>query len=301
MEGSRYVNFDTYTGNIASVREGCEWYLDEQGHRHKELGKEYVTGTGKLLLKSWKGTSGLMLFDDEECEIRVDGNKTYARLRVGNFNGISLVFTVDGEAYVVSAKEWPLAINSAYKLDMHEFVTYKQRWSQVLNQIGDFSKMKTRQTSLIDAFNELLERVETPRHIVGWANYLVRKLDDYERITSIKDLDLMFNKMMNRWEYWSEPTESFISLPVGWQKLKYIVRDKMNLNHFDIVDIENGDMVGVIADDTVYRYDDDVLIKVSAPKNEVGDEYIIQRAFDEDRVTNGILVYTNRGWVEILK
>lgn len=294
---------DLYTGEITCVYNDEEWCLSKNGHKHKIEDFCYTTGDGRLVLNDKASTSGIIIYRENECKIKIDGQEYFALVRVGDFDGSSFVFASNRKLYLIDSWAWPYDIHKANEISFRTMSEYKRIVDNIQSKIGDFNKLDSRQTNLVNAFNELLTRIDTPRHMVGWATWLIMDFEDYEALSKMyhKDLEIVFSKVRNRWEYWSTMTESYIPLPRGWQKLNFIVRNQSSLNYENVPNIQHGDKIGVLEEEKVYEYDNQMLSETSAPKDEVGDEYVVQKAYENHMFKTGSLIYTQRGWIEILK
>ena len=118
---------------------------------------------------------------------------------------------------------------------------------------------------------------------IGYIDYAVKSLN--ELVSSCKDLSIAYCDESKRFYYFSESTKEWLLLPLGWQKLKEIVRRLDEARDY----LE----VGVLISNSVFKDINGKLVLDTVDADKEGDLYVVNNG--------GFVVLTRKGWTIIAK
>ena len=168
---------------------------------------------------------------------------------------------------------------------------------EIFLSVGSLSNLHTKnKKNLVEAINELSSVINSPRHLVGYIDF-VSTVDEFDN-RYLQDKNIVYTTFNNKWWYYSEALNEYIPLPKDWQKLDVIVRNITELNELET---KSNGTYGILETGEVYRQSDNALYKTNCPATDVGDEYIVRTLILEDQsVHHGSIVYTPKGWMYLV-
>lgn len=163
------------------------------------------------------------------------------------------------------------------------------------SEIGNVGDLLTNNKSLVSAINELSSVTSTTRKLKGYIQWLVFDKQTLDNIDA-SDLDISYCVGTDEWLYYSKSLEEWLPLPEGWQQLKSIVRTVNERK--TLMRTNPNQIIGVLENGCVYSDNGQIISVTHIPKNQVGDEYIVQCIVTTDGSTKtGTLTNTPKGWV----
>lgn len=215
--------------------------------------------------------------------IENDDTKTvqYLYIRIGILGGTNLVLLSNNKFYITENIN---EIQSKCEINFVDIISTINNVKVLESKIGDLLKLQTgNQSSIVDAINNVNQYVSNSRRTAGYIDYLAIDKRDLASLEEVEDCAIAFVLVDNNFVYYSEAANEWLNLPVGWQMLPNIVRDKSQLTN---------KLTGVLFDSTVYTNYEPVNLLLSEM---VGNEYIVRNIIKENK--SGVLIYTPRGYV----
>ena len=296
------VTFDDKTGNIMYKGPEESWDLSKTGHRHIVEDQIALTGDGLLTKGEISERNGLYCYGPTEFPVTIvqeNGLEVVEHVRVylGRDNG-NLIVTNDGRLYLVnglpSKVSYDREINT---VKINQAVSLMNLFNK---RLGDMTELKSNKMTLVEAINELIERVNCPRRLLGYVEFLIFTDDELEKFVP-KDLDLCFNYQKKRFMYYSAALGKWTYLPEGWQKCTNVYRHEADMQFDDESVLEVGETIGCLDTNRVWRWNGEIWTELAPLRNEIGDEFIVQYALLNGQLKSLTVVYTGRGWVYTLR
>lgn len=299
------VTYDEKTGNIM-YRDGDEaWELTALGHKHTSGNKLTMTGDGILLRADGDMAVGCVCFGPTDYPITIvkgyageNSVSTHIRLMLGIQKQKNLIVTTEGRFFIVDGV--PDRVPADCELDVIKLTQSAELMKNLDARVGTIGKLKSTKGTIVDALNEVIERVNCPRRLIGYAEYLIFSEDEIKKFEP-HDLNLCFDYEKKRWMYYSAALEKWTYLPKGWQKLTNVTRFELDVVYEPAENLEVGETVGVMDTGKCYQWNGEHWDEIAEPVDEVGDEYIVQFALVNNELKSLTVVYTGRGWVYTLR
>ena len=296
------VTFDDKTGNIMYKDPEESWDLSKTGHRHIVEGQIALTGDGLLTKGEIGERNGLYCYGPTEFPVTIvqeNGLEVVEHVRVylGRDNG-NLLVTNDGRLYLVNGLPSKVSYDREINpVQINQAVSLMNLFNK---RLGDMTELKSNKMTLVEAINELIERVNCPRRLLGYVEFLI--FTDYELEKFVpKDLDLCFNYQKKRFMYYSAALGKWTYLPEGWQKCTNVYRHEADMQFDDESVLEVGETIGCLDTNRVWRWNGEIWTELAPLRNEIGDEFIVQYALLNGQLKSLTVVYTGRGWVYKLR
>lgn len=296
------VTFDDKTGNIMYKDPEESWDLSKTGHRHIVEDQIALTGDGLLTKGKIGERNGLYCYGPTEFPVTIvqeNGLKVVEHVRVylGRDNG-NLLVTNDGRLYLVNGLPSKVSYDREINpVQINQAVSLMNLFNK---RLGDMTELKSNKMTLVEAINELIERVNCPRRLLGYVEFLIFTDDELEKFVP-KDLDLCFNYQKKRFMYYSAALGKWTYLPEGWQKCTNVYRHEADMQFDDESVLEVGETIGCLDTNRVWRWNGEVWTELAPLRNEIGDEFIVQYALLNGQLKSLTVVYTGRGWVYTLR
>lgn len=296
------VTFDDKTGNIMYKDPEESWGLSKTGHRHIVEDQIALTGDGLLTKGEIGERNGLYCYGPTEFPVTIvqeNGLEVVEHIRVylGRDNG-NLIVTNDGRLYFVNGLPNKVSYDREINpVQINQTVSLMNLFNK---RLGDMTELKSNKITLVEAINELIERVNCPRRLLGYVEFLIFTDDELEKFVP-KDLDLCFNYQKKRFMYYSAALGKWTYLPEGWQKCTNVYRHEADMQFDDESVLEVGETIGCLDTGKVYRWNGEIWTELAPLRNEIGDEFIVQYALLNGQLKSLTVVYTGRGWVYTLR
>ena len=296
------VTFDDKTGNIMYKGPEESWDLSKTGHRHIVENQIALTGDGLLTKGEIGERNGLYCYGPTEFPVTIvqeNGLEVVEHIRVclGRDNG-NLIVTNDGRFYLVNGLPNKVSYDREINpVQINQAVSLMNLFNK---RLGDMTELKSNKMTLVEAINELIERVNCPRRLLGYVEFLIFTDDELEKFVP-KDLDLCFNYQKKRFMYYSAALGKWTYLPEGWQKCTNVYRHEADMQFDDESVLEVGETIGCLDTNRVWRWNGEIWTELAPLRNEIGDEFIVQYALLNGQLKSLTVVYTGRGWVYTLR
>ena len=296
------VTFDDKTGNIMYKDPEESWDLSKTGHRHIVEDQIALTGDGLLTKGEIGERNGLYCYGPTEFPVTIvqeNGLEVVEHVRVylGRDNG-NLLVTNDGRLYLVNGLPNKVSYDREINpVQINQAVSLMNLFNK---RLGDMTELKSNKMTLVEAINELIERVNCPRRLLGYVEFLIFTDDELEKFVP-KDLDLCFNYQKKRFMYYSAALGKWTYLPEGWQKCTNVYRHEADMQFDDESVLEVGETIGCLDTNRVWRWNGEIWTELAPLRNEIGDEFIVQYALLNGQLKSLTVVYTGRGWVYTLR
>lgn len=296
------VTFDDKTGNIMYKDPEESWDLSKTGHRHIVEDQIALTGDGLLTKGEIGERNGLYCYGPTEFPVTIvqeNGLEVVEHVRVylGRDNG-NLIVTNDGRLYLVNGLPSKVSYDREINpVQINQAVSLMNLFNK---RLGDMTELKSNKMTLVEAINELIERVNCPRRLLGYVEFLIFTDDELEKFVP-KDLDLCFNYQKKRFMYYSAALGKWTYLPEGWQKCTNVYRHEADMQFDDESVLEVGETIGCLDTNRVWRWNGEIWTELAPLRNEIGDEFIVQYALLNGQLKSLTVVYTGRGWVYTLR
>lgn len=296
------VTFDDKTGNIMYKDPEESWDLSKTGHRHIVEDQIALTGDGLLTKGEIGERNGLYCYGPTEFPVTIvqeNGLEVVEHVRVylGRDNG-NLLVTNDGRLYLVNGLPSKVSYDREINpVQINQAVSLMNLFNK---RLGDMTELKSNKMTLVEAINELIERVNCPRRLLGYVEFLIFTDDELEKFVP-KDLDLCFNYQKKRFMYYSAALGKWTYLPEGWQKCTNVYRHEADMQFDDESVLEVGETIGCLDTNRVWRWNGEIWTELAPLRNEIGDEFIVQYALLNGQLKSLTVVYTGRGWVYTLR
>lgn len=296
------VTFDDKTGNIMYKDPEESWDLSKTGHRHIVEDQIALTGDGLLTKGEIGERNGLYCYGPTEFPVTIvqeNGLEVVEHVRVylGCDNG-NLLVTNDGRLYLVNGLPSKVSYDREINpVQINQAVSLMNLFNK---RLGDMTELKSNKMTLVEAINELIERVNCPRRLLGYVEFLIFTDDELEKFVP-KDLDLCFNYQKKRFMYYSAALGKWTYLPEGWQKCTNVYRHEADMQFDDESVLEVGETIGCLDTNRVWRWNGEIWTELAPLRNEIGDEFIVQYALLNGQLKSLTVVYTGRGWVYTLR
>lgn len=296
------VTFDDKTGNIMYKDPEESWDLSKTGHRHIVEDQIALTGDGLLTKGEIGERNGLYCYGPTEFPVTIvqeNGLEVVEHVRVylGRDNG-NLLVTNDGRLYLVNGLPSKVSYDREINpVQINQAVSLMNLFNK---RLGDMTELKSNRMTLVEAINELIERVNCPRRLLGYVEFLIFTDDELEKFVP-KDLDLCFNYQKKRFMYYSAALGKWTYLPEGWQKCTNVYRHEADMQFDDESVLEVGETIGCLDTNRVWRWNGEIWTELAPLRNEIGDEFIVQYALLNGQLKSLTVVYTGRGWVYTLR
>lgn len=296
------VTFDDKTGNIMYKDPEESWDLSKTGHRHIVEDQIALTGDGLLTKGEIGERNGLYCYGPTEFPVTIvqeNGLEVVEHVRVylGRDNG-NLLVTNDGRLYLVNGLPNKVSYDREINpVQINQAVSLMNLFNK---RLGDMTELKSNRMTLVEAINELIERVNCPRRLLGYVEFLIFTDDELEKFVP-KDLDLCFNYQKKRFMYYSAALGKWTYLPEGWQKCTNVYRHEADMQFDDESVLEVGETIGCLDTNRVWRWNGEIWTELAPLRNEIGDEFIVQYALLNGQLKSLTVVYTGRGWVYTLR
>ena len=303
MVDDEQVTFDNKTGNIMYKDGEKSWSLTEFGHCKQTEDVMSITGDGILTKGRPNEANGFFCYGPTEYPVKIkeaDGTESerFIRLTITVGGKSALVAVNDGRLFLIEYNAEIISydreintvkINQAISL-MNKFNAY----------IGDTTKLKSNKLTLVDTLNELIERVNCPRRLLGYVKFLIFTDEELEKFVP-EDMDLCFNYQKKRFMYYSGALSKWTYLPIGWQKCTNIYRHELDMQFDDTSVLEVGETLGCLDTGKVYRWNGEIWTELANLTDDIGDEFIVQYALVAGQVKSLTVVKTGAGWVYTLR
>lgn len=297
------VTFDNKTGNIMYKDGEKSWSLSERGHCKQTEEFVSITGDGMLTKGRFDEANGFFCYGPTEYPVKIketDGaeSERFIRLTITVGGGSSLVAVNDGRLFLIDYTADIISydreintvkINQAISL-MNKFNAY----------IGDTTELKSNRLTLVDTLNELIERVNCPRRLLGYVKFLIFTDKELEKFAP-EDMDLCFDYQKKRFMYYSGALSKWTYLPIGWQKCTNVYRHELDMQFDDPSILEVGETLGCLDTGKVYRWNGEIWTELADLTDDIGDEFIVQYAFVAGQLKSLTVVKTGAGWVYTLR
>lgn len=296
------VTFDDKTGNIMYKDPEESWDLSKTGHRHIVEDQIALTGDGLLTKGEIGERNGLYCYGPTEFPVTIvqeNGLEVVEHVRVylGRDNG-NLLVTNDGRLYLVNGLPNKVSYDREINpVQINQAVSLMNLFNK---RLGDMTELKSNKMTLVEAINELIERVNCPRRLLGYVEFLIFTDDELEKFVP-KDLDLCFNYQKKRFMYYSAALGKWTYLPEGWQKCTNVYRHEADMQFDDESVLAVGETIGCLDTNRVWRWNGEIWTELAPLRNEIGDEFIVQYALLNGQLKSLTVVYTGRGWVYTLR
>lgn len=296
------VTFDDKTGNIMYKDPEESWDLSKTGHCHIVEDQIALTGDGLLTKGEIGERNGLYCYGPTEFPVTIiqeNGLEVVEHVRVylGRDNG-NLLVTNDGRLYLVNGLPSKVSYDREINpVQINQAVSLMNLFNK---RLGDMTELKSNKMTLVEAINELIERVNCPRRLLGYVEFLIFTDDELEKFVP-KDLDLCFNYQKKRFMYYSAALGKWTYLPEGWQKCTNVYRHEADMQFDDESVLEVGETIGCLDTNRVWRWNGEIWTELAPLRNEIGDEFIVQYALLNGQLKSLTVVYTGRGWVYTLR
>lgn len=296
------VTFDDKTGNIMYKDPEESWGLSKTGHRHIVEDQIALTGDGLLTKGEIGERNGLYCYGPTEFPVTIvqeNGLEVVEHVRVylGRDNG-NLLVTNDGRLYLVNGLPSKVSYDREINpVQINQAVSLMNLFNK---RLGDMTELKSNKMTLVEAINELIERVNCPRRLLGYVEFLIFTDDELEKFVP-KDLDLCFNYQKKRFMYYSAALGKWTYLPEGWQKCTNVYRHEADMQFDDESVLEVGETIGCLDTNRVWRWNGEIWTELAPLRDEIGDEFIVQYALLNGQLKSLTVVYTGRGWVYTLR
>ena len=296
------VTFDDKTGNIMYKDPEESWGLSKTGHCHIVEDHIALTGDGLLTKGEIGERNGLYCYGPTEFPVTIvqeNGLEVVEHVRVylGRDNG-NLLVTNDGRLYLVNGLPSKVSYDREINpVQINQAVSLMNLFNK---RLGDMTELKSNKMTLVEAINELIERVNCPRRLLGYVEFLIFTDDELEKFVP-KDLDLCFNYQKKRFMYYSAALGKWTYLPEGWQKCTNVYRHEADMQFDDKSVLEVGETIGCLDTNRVWRWNGEIWTELAPLRNEIGDEFIVQYALLNGQLKSLTVVYTGRGWVYTLR
>ena len=296
------VTFDDKTGNIMYKDPEESWDLSKTGHCHIVEDQIALTGDGLLTKGEIGERNGLYCYGPTEFPVTIvqeNGLEVVEHVRVylGRDNG-NLIVTNDGRLYLVNGLPSKVSYDREINpVQINQAVSLMNLFNK---RLGDMTELKSNKMTLVEAINELIERVNCPRRLLGYVEFLIFTDDELEKFVP-KDLDLCFNYQKKRFMYYSAALGKWTYLPEGWQKCTNVYRHEANMQFDDESVLEVGETIGCLDTNRVWRWNGEIWTELAPLRDEIGDEFIVQYALLNGQLKSLTVVYTGRGWVYTLR
>ena len=296
------VTFDDKTGNIMYKDPEESWDLSKTGHCHIVEDQIALTGDGLLTKGEIGERNGLYCYGPTEFPVTIvqeNGLEVVEHVRVylGRDNG-NLLVTNDGRFYLVNGLPNKVSYDREINtVKINQAVSLMNLFNK---RLGDMTELKSNKMTLVEAINELIERVNCPRRLLGYVEFLIFTDDELEKFVP-KDLDLCFNYQKKRFMYYSAALGKWTYLPEGWQKCTNVYRHEADMQFDDESVLEVGETIGCLDTNRVWRWNGEIWTELAPLRNEIGDEFIVQYALLNGQLKSLTVVYTGRGWVYTLR
>lgn len=296
------VTFDDKTGNIMYKDPEESWGLSKTGHCHIVEDQIALTGDGLLTKGEIGERNGLYCYGPTEFPVTIvqeNGLEVVEHVRVylGRDNG-NLIVTNDGRLYLVNGLPSKVSYDREINpVQINQAVSLMNLFNK---RLGDMTELKSNKMTLVEAINELIERVNCPRRLLGYVEFLIFTDDELEKFVP-KDLDLCFNYQKKRFMYYSAALGKWTYLPEGWQKCTNVYRHEADMQFDDESVLEVGETIGCLDTNRVWRWNGEIWTELAPLRNEIGDEFIVQYALLNGQLKSLTVVYTGRGWVYTLR
>lgn len=297
------VTFDDKTGNIIYKDTEEYWSINKEGHRHIKGKIISLAGDGIISKGEIGESNGLVCYTPDEYPVEVhQANglvvQEHIRLALGLMNKKRMLVTNDGKFYIVAGV--PRAISYDCELDPVKIVQSMELLNKFNKSLGDLTDIKTNKLTLVDTINELIERVNCPRRLLGHVKFLIFSEEEIKKFIP-QDMDMCFDYQKMRFMYWSEALDKWIYLPKGWQKCTNIYRHEFDMQFLDQEYLEVGETLGCLDTGKVYKWNGEIWSELAPLTDDVGDEYIVQYALVDNVLKSLTIVYTRTGWVYTLR
>ena len=297
------VTFDNKTGNIMYKDGEKSWSVSERGHCKRTEDLVSITGDGMLTKGRFDEANGFFCYGPTEYPVKIkesDGieNERFIRLTITVGGKGALVAINDGRLFLIDYNADVISydreintvkINQAISL-MNKFNAY----------IGDTTELKSNKLTLVDTLNELIERVNCPRRLLGYVKFLIFTDKELEKFAP-EDMDLCFDYQKKRFMYYSGALSKWTYLPIGWQKCTNIYRHELDMQFDDLTILEVGETLGCLDTGKVYRWNGEIWTELADLTDDVGDEFIVQYALVAGQFKSLTVVKTGAGWVYTLR
>lgn len=296
------VTFDDKTGNIMYKDPEESWDLSKTGHCHIVEDQIALTGDGLLTKGEIGERNGLYCYGPTEFPVTIvqeNGLEVVEHVRVylGRDNG-NLIVTNDGRLYLVNGLPSKVSYDREINpVQINQAVSLMNLFNK---RLGDMTELKSNKMTLVEAINELIERVNCPRRLLGYVEFLIFTDDELEKFVP-KDLDLCFNYQKKRFMYYSAALGKWTYLPEGWQKCTNVYRHEADMQFDDESVLEVGETIGCLDTNRVWRWNGEIWTELAPLRDEIGDEFIVQYALLNGQLKSLTVVYTGRGWVYTLR
>lgn len=296
------VTFDDKTGNIMYKDPEESWGLGKTGHCHIVEDQIALTGDGLLTKGEIGERNGLYCYGPTEFPVTIvqeNGLEVVEHVRVylGRDNG-NLIVTNDGRLYLVNGLPSKVSYDREINpVQINQAVSLMNLFNK---RLGDMTELKSNKMTLVEAINELIERVNCPRRLLGYVEFLIFTDDELEKFVP-KDLDLCFNYQKKRFMYYSAALGKWTYLPEGWQKCTNVYRHEADMQFDDESVLGVGETIGCLDTNRVWRWNGEIWTELAPLRNEIGDEFIVQYALLNGQLKSLTVVYTGRGWVYTLR
>ena len=296
------VTFDDKTGNIMYKDPEESWDLSKTGHCHIVEDQIALTGDGLLTKGEIGERNGLYCYGPTEFPVTIvqeNGLEVVEHVRVYlcRDNG-NLIVTNDGRLYLVNGLPSKVSYDREINpVQINQAVSLMNLFNK---RLGDMTELKSNKMTLVEAINELIERVNCPRRLLGYVEFLIFTDDELEKFVP-KDLDLCFNYQKKRFMYYSAALGKWTYLPEGWQKCTNVYRHEADMQFDDESVLEVGETIGCLDTNRVWRWNGEIWTELAPLRDEIGDEFIVQYALLNGQLKSLTVVYTGRGWVYTLR
>ena len=296
------VTFDDKTGNIMYKDPEESWDLSKTGHCHIVEDQIALTGDGLLTKGEIGERNGLYCYGPTEFPVTIvqeNGLEVveHVRVHLGRDNG-NLIVTNDGRLYLVNGLPSKVSYDREINpVQINQAVSLMNLFNK---RLGDMTELKSNKMTLVEAINELIERVNCPRRLLGYVEFLIFTDDELEKFVP-KDLDLCFNYQKKRFMYYSAALGKWTYLPEGWQKCTNVYRHEADMQFDDESVLEVGETIGCLDTNRVWRWNGEIWTELAPLRDEIGDEFIVQYALLNGQLKSLTVVYTGRGWVYTLR
>lgn len=297
------VTFDDKTGNIMYRDAEKSWCLDERGHRKLTKDLISISGDGIFSKGALDEANGFFCYGPTEYPVKIkeaDGSESdrFIRLTITIGSNGALIAVNDGRLFLIDYTANVITydreintvkINQAISL-MNKFNAY----------IGDTTELKSNKLTLVDTLNELIERVNCPRRLLGYVKFLIFTDEELKKFTP-EDMDLCFDYQKKRFMYYSAALGKWTYLPEGWQKCTNVYRHEADMQFDDPSILEVGETLGCLDTGKVYRWNGEIWTELAELTDDIGDELIVQYAFVAGQLKSLTVVKTGTGWVYTLR
>lgn len=238
---------------------------------------EYEENTFNVKVYSKSGN-----YKVEQIRLRIGGDKS------GDTN---IIILYNGKCYI--AKDYT-TLYWNQEVDIEEINSRLEALEKLVSQIGNLNSLKTyNKDSFVTALNELVSINNNPRHLKGAISWVIEELTVNE---AFNDLDIVYVNSKKSFYYYSKALNNLVPLEEEWIQLPVLVRTLQDANN--ILSAYNGKNIGVLEENQIYKAIGSNLIKVPAPKTNIGDEYIVRNVLQLNK--QGSLIYLPTGWTYLI-